>query len=185
MITNSALNPALLAQTFGTSVAMGAEALAALASEVANDPAGRGYADATPAEVLELINAPYTIPNPTPQASVSKGALSQEDFKVFRSAILGAWAGNQGAGKEPLRDLVTVALPSLSDFVSVNLADPQVTNALDALKAGGIIDDAFIDAYTKHPDPAYQATLSQSARAVVLFGGGATIELSDLVAAGV
>ncbi|HNB59702.1 MAG TPA: hypothetical protein PK308_05255 [Phycisphaerales bacterium] len=185
MITNAHVNAALLAQVLGTSVAMGAPALAMLASEIADDPAGRGYAEAAPAEILELINAPYTIDNPTPQGRVAKTVLSQEEFKVFRSTIQGAWSVTQSPAKEPMRDLVTVALPSLSDFASVSLADPLVTGALAALVETQIVSQELVDAYTTQPDPAWSPTVGRQARAVALFGSGATIELSDLVAAGV
>lgn len=185
MITNALVSPAFLAQLLASAAPLTEQQIALVAAEYANDPAGRGYAGKTPAEVLDLMNLPYTIPNGTPRPLVSRGVLDREGFKVFRSAILGAWAGNQGPGKEALRDLVTVALPSLSDFVNVNLADPQVTGALAALKAGGIVNDAFIDAYTKVPDPAWQATIAQPSRASVLLGNGATLELSDLAAAGI
>lgn len=185
MITNGNLNPALLSQVLGTSAAMSAENLAALASEVNDDPTGRGYDGKTPAEVLDLLNSPYTVANPTPQGLVTKPFLTRDEFTVFRSVVTANWSAAPDPPKEALRDLVTQVLPALAEQQGVDMTNDAVEAGLAGLLATGVLSSAEADALTKKPDPSYQATLSRTARAVVLFGGGATIELSDLVAAGV
>lgn len=184
MTTNGSLNPALLAQVLGTSVAMTGEQLAAVADEVVNDPVGRGYAGKSPAEVLELLNVPYTIANPTPQGMIDREYCAPDEF-----ALVAANVSNRIlAMPSPPAGLVLtlqVAVPPLLALKAIRLTNPDVSSKLATLHEAGLITDEEMDTLTKTPDPSYQATLERTARAVVLFGGGATIELSDLVAAGV
>jgi hypothetical protein len=184
MLTNGAVNPALLSQVLGTSQATDSAQRAVLSTEIASDPTHRGYAGKSRAQVLELVNSPYTGPNPTPAGRIPRVSCTTGEFAALASSA-GARVAAMPTPPAEVVFLLDKVVPLMMYQDSIDLTNPLVVGQLPALVAIGALLQSEVDDLTTVPNTSWQSTLDFPARSVVLFGSGAVVEMADLAAVGV
>jgi len=156
---------------------------AILRSELANDPAGRGYAGKDAPTQADLINGSWVTDNPPP-ATVARPALMQGDILVLTSRLQAKHAGAKLQGQalpDGLAYVIDTLLPSVSKQVSMDLTDPDVQEMMGALEQAGLLTQDEITALTTQPDPAWVAQTVHASRASELFTAPPlTITVADI-----
>ena len=188
MYTNLMVSPAQMAQIADGKVALTQEQLAALHAEIANDPAGMGYAGKSALQLRELLNTPYSRENPQPQGRVPRATVPQDEYILLINRIV--LRGDQLEGPAAaIWQKVKSAAEGMRFQASVNLADPDVQMGVAALTQLGLLAlregeaVSLGDLLLTVPDPAWQAETHHSSRTEVLFGINVWLEASDVEAA--
>lgn len=118
---------------------------AALADELADDPAKVGYGGMSDAEAAGAINAPsQTVVRGVPMTDVLRWAVSSGALLAVQSAAAG-----QGAGTDPVaRTLATGALMmiNLGTGTDLGIDDAEVAGMLTAMVAKGVLTSGQRDA---------------------------------------
>ena len=131
-----------------------AAVLAAIRAEVATDPASRGYASKTAAEIVALMNAPVVIAQAPHHRDVSISDVEGYLRARFLVTQLRAWAAAaaRGTAKMAADELLDIiASPRLSMFTtSTDTGRANVLGLFAALVAatGGIVTQTHLDELT-------------------------------------
>ena len=161
----------------------------AIADEVANDPANRGYAGKPVEEVLTLLASPYQMPNPEPQGVAARGEWATDELA---NALLQMPAPD-GLGSmftfmqrlaqsdSPLRVVAAEFLAAIGSLKALNLANPQVQAGFDAFVLGAVLTETQKLALTTVPDPAWSPVAEMPSRLEQIgFGKGSVATARDL-----
>lgn len=157
---------------------------AGLRSEIDTDPALRGYKQGgnfiAAADLLLLLNDPYTKPNPNPQGTVPLASMSQVEFAGLISKLLVAVAGLPDANpyKTPILGAWALQKDILALLPTISLTSDAVAVMFRTLESAGVLTPAQVAALTTSPDPAWQPTLTLPARASAL--GLGVVETADI-----
>lgn len=157
---------------------------AGLTSELNTDPALRGYKQGgnfiAAADLLLLLNDPYTKPNPQPQAAVPLVSMPQVEFAGLISKLLVAVAGLPDASpyKAPILGAWALQKDILALLPTISLTSDAVAVMFQTLESAGVLTPVQVAALTTYPDPAWQATLTLPARASTL--GLGVVEMADI-----
>lgn len=160
-----------------------------LRAEIANDPAGRGYAGKPVVEVLTLLSAPYEVPNPEPQGRAPRGEWATDEL----ANVLLQMPAPDGVGsmftyleraalnEGPLSVIAREFLASVRSLKALNLANPLVQAGLAAFVQAGVLTQEQHEALTTVPDPSWSPYVAKPSRLEALgFGAGAVATARDL-----
>jgi hypothetical protein len=148
-----------------------------IAQEIADDPAGRGYAGKTTSEKYLLFVTPYEVPNPEPQGHVPRTEWLPDELKNHLLQVRGqdglsVWAKLELMKESP--DLPTKAFATevLATFSlkSINMQNPYVQAGLQQLVSAGILTPAMMTELTTLPDPNWTPTVQRPPRAWEVVG---------------
>jgi len=148
-----------------------------IAQEIADDPAGRGYAGKTTEEKYLLFVLPYEVPNPEPQGRVPRNEWFPDELKNHLLQVRGQDGLSVWAKLELMRessDLATKAFATevLATFSlkSINLQNPYVQAGLQQLASAGILTPSMMTELTTMPDPSWRPTVIIPPRAWEVVG---------------
>ena len=148
-----------------------------IAQEIADDPAGRGYAGKTTEEKYLLFIVPYERENPEPQGRVPRDEWLPDELKNHLLQVRGQDGLSVWAKLELMResqDLQTKAFATevLATFSlkSINMQNLYVQAGLQQLASAGILTPEMMTELTTMPDPAWRPTVIIPPRAWEVVG---------------
>lgn len=148
-----------------------------IAQEIADDPAGRGYAGKTTEEQYLLFVSPYEIPNPETRGRVARAEWAPDELKNHLLQMRGqdglsVWAKLELMRESqdlPTRAFVTEVLATFS-LKSINLQNPYVQAGLQQLVSAGVLTQQMVTELTTMPDPSWRPVVSRPPRAWEVVG---------------
>lgn len=148
-----------------------------IAQEIADDPAGRGYAGKTVEEKYLLFVLPYEVPNPEPQGRVPRDEWLPDELKNHLLQIRGQDGRSVWATLELMRESQDIATKAFAAEVlatfslkSINLQNPYVQAGLQQLASAGILTPSMMTELTTMPDPAWRPVIQMPPRAWEVVG---------------
>lgn len=148
-----------------------------IAQEIAEDPAGRGYAGKTTEEKYLLFVSPYETPNPEPQGRVPRMEWLPDELKNHLLQARGRDGLSVWAKLELMRESQDIATKAFATEVlatfslkAINLGNPYVQAGLQQLASAGILTPAMMTELTTMPDPSWQPVIVRPPRAWEVVG---------------
>lgn len=144
---------------------MNQEALDKLKAEIANDPAGRGYAGKTASEIADLVNAPW----------IEAGAPIKQLATVSPSEFFGRFTPDEAAAIEAARgsNKILAWFFKQLDLAQgrIDLADLRIQQGLGMLVQGGLLTNARKNAILAAPPDLPGPDIEHNPRVMVIFAG--------------
>ncbi|MEJ5169348.1 MAG: hypothetical protein WHU10_00010 [Fimbriimonadales bacterium] len=148
-----------------------------IAQEIADDPAGRGYAGKTTEEQYLLFVSPYEIPNPEPQGRVPRGEWLPDELKNHLLQVRGQDGLSVWAKLELMRESQDIATKAFATEVlatfslkAINMQNPYVMAGLQQLASAGILTPSMMTELTTMPDPSWRPVIVRPPRAWEVVG---------------
>lgn len=148
-----------------------------IAQEIADDPAGRGYAGKTTEEKYLLFVSAFEVPNPEPQGRVPRTEWLPDELKNHLLQVRGqdelsVWAKLELMRESPDMQTKAFATEVLATFSlkSINMQNPYVQAGLQQLIAAGILTPEMATELTTMPDPAWRPVIQMPPRAWEIVG---------------
>jgi len=148
-----------------------------IAQEIAEDPAGRGYAGKTMEPKYLLFVSPYEVENPEPQRRVPRTEWAPDELKNHLLQARGqdglsVWAKLELMRESPDLQTKAFATEVLATFSlkSINLQNPYVQAGLQQLVSAGVLTPAMATELTTMPDPSWRPTIPRPPRAWEVIG---------------
>jgi hypothetical protein len=148
-----------------------------IAQEIAEDPAGRGYAGKTTEQKYILFVLPFEVPNPEPQPRVPRNEWLPDELKNHLLQARGqdglsVWAKLELMRESPDLHTKAFATEVLATFSlkSINLQNPYVQAGLQQLVTAGILTPEMATELTTMPDPSWRSTVVRPPRAWEVVG---------------
>jgi len=184
---------------------MSDDQLLALKAEIANDPAKRGYAEATDeAALLQMLGAEYTVAEDSAKEYIVKDFWPKDEFDnvilqarcadksaphpltgdLVPLSLLVRLADERESGDPFLRD-AAIRLPALqsSSVKGVSMKNDGVADALGYLVMKGIVSSDLLAFMTREKNPDWRSERTEIPRAWALFGDGACPTKEEVKAA--
>jgi hypothetical protein len=148
-----------------------------IAQEIAEDPAGMGYAGYVVQHQYKLFVLPYEVENPEPQPRVPRNEWLPDELKNHLLQARGqdglsVWAKLELMRESP--DLATKAFATevLATFSlrAINLQNPYVQAGLQQLVSAGILTPEMVTELTTMPDPSWRPMIVRPPRAWEVVG---------------